>query len=245
MHCRGAVLAARLAVQGTSEAVSATAKAAVASTAAFAVAATESTREAQALAAAEQQTIRRGPKLTLDGFDSSGKPQEAENEIKTMFYSSGEYRFIIKHETYYWWSDYQSIHSNFVPEVDGRVVQGEKPGRYGLVFRLVDNDNYYLYRVDNKACCRRSKLVKDESEMLIGWTHSPHIGTGDSVHRLSVVARGQEVSLYVNGQLLETVADGLFEQEELGLAVVGGVGSYEDPPVEIAFDNLTVWSVGE
>jgi hypothetical protein len=113
MYCRGAVLAARLAVQGTSEAVSATAKAAEEATAS-AVAATESTREAQALAAAEKQTIRRGPKLMLDGFDSSGKPQEAENEIRTMFYSGGECRFIIKHETYYWWNDYQSIHSNFV-----------------------------------------------------------------------------------------------------------------------------------
>ena len=82
---------------------------------------------------------------------------------------------------------------------------------------------------------------KDEGEVfnIIKWTKAAAIRQGESTNHLRLIANGQVISLFVNDELLAIVPDNTFRRGDIKLVV----GSFSDPGVHIAFDNLKVTTV--
>ena len=72
---------------------------------------------------------------------------------------------------------------------------------------------------------------------MAGPTFSPCTRTGADVNRLQVVARGDKISLYANGDLLTTVTDSTYNEE------VGFVACTCDnsASLHVLLDNLVVY----
>ncbi|MCK4472809.1 MAG: hypothetical protein KAW49_13595, partial [Anaerolineae bacterium] len=69
-----------------------------------------------------------------------------------------------------------------------------------------------------------------------GMAPSLAIRTGEQANRILAVCQGDELSLYVNGELLEAVTDDTHTQGDVGI----GAGSGSEGDIRVQFDDFVV-----
>jgi hypothetical protein len=75
---------------------------------------------------------------------------------------------------------------------------------------------------------------------VLPWTESEAIKIGKGfVNRLSVLAEGPRIEVWVNDEMLAEVKDDTFTEGSVALAA----GTFDEGGVEIAFDNLSIWDL--
>ena len=127
---------------------------------------------------------------------------------------------------------------DFYLETDSYYVDGSFDNEFGVIFRYVDENNYYYYSISTDGYYSLNRYVDGEWDTLVEWTQSDQIMTGDgSANWIGVFAVGDRITLLVNGTILETVYDDTFDYGTIGLAV----GSFADGGDDIAFDDLSLW----
>jgi len=112
--------------------------------------------------------------------------------------------------------------------------------RYGLLFRLQDDLNYYQFDVDCDGRFRLSKVIGGELTPLQDWTSQAAIQTGGAVNALGVRASGDTLEVFANGQSLFQTSDVLYPEGGFGLYAGSGPqsGAYT-----ATFDDLSVWEL--
>jgi hypothetical protein len=165
--------------------------------------------------------------LFQDDFQNpdSGLYSEA-SETGETFYHNGEYVVRMSKYGWSWWPSYPPSFMDFALKVDARPVIGENLA-YGLIFRsrvdskyafgIWPNGSYSLWQVTDGQW----RLLAD------GEVDGPHI------------------SLYVNGQLLETVTDTKFQGGQVGVLVRHRDYQDKNKIVEARFDNIEVRSLAQ
>jgi hypothetical protein len=181
-------------------------------------------------------------RLYADDFSDpgSGWPQQTYADV-TAGYDQGNYRIVIDRD--YWaawvWPDF--LCEGCSTEVTAWRAGGQGSS-YGVVFGVVDNNNFYLFRTDPAR--REYALVRKQSgawEVLIPVTGSNHIRGGEAHNRLKVTREGSMIKLYVNGQHLGGYTDSTFT----GSRRVGLYAESEGHhPVTLRYDDFTVWRLG-
>lgn len=133
--------------------------------------------------------------------------------------------------------------SDFILEVDARIVEGPDNAALGISFRRQDARNYYNLMVNGKGeyLLRKSVNRSWQSVGTANWTFSPAIKTGRAMNRLKIMARGSEITLWVNGQQISTVQDSSFTEGQVAFALQSPVGV---PSIKVAFDNLRITTTG-
>ncbi|MCR4406280.1 MAG: hypothetical protein NUW24_05070 [Anaerolineae bacterium] len=117
-----------------------------------------------------------------------------------------------------------------------RKVAGPDVNSQGIAFRIQDYKNYYSFNVSSTGQYRIVKVVDNEWTNLVDWLFAPEINTGEEVNHLRVVCKGPLCSFY-NGAHLTDTEDTAFTPGDIAL----WVGSYDDVPVTVRFDNVRVW----
>jgi len=129
--------------------------------------------------------------------------------------------------------------ADFVAEVDAAKVFGPDDGSYGIIWGL-DNDNFYWFEVSADGWYTLNRMSDGEwDEPVIDWTESPEINLSDIPNQLRVSAFGDEISLTINGIRIDAVTATSFGPGGIGLIA----GAYENPDVEVWFDNFQVWQL--
>jgi len=155
--------------------------------------------------------------------------------------------------------------SDFDITVDTRAVTGNEDNGYGIVFRQLDRENYYMFHISTNGFYRVTRLVDGSTRTLSTWVPSPLITTGfDVVNQVRVVANDDQFRFYINdtsvelcipdnpdalstvglngecleGQWTETLSDDSIGFGRLGVTVV--TDGMPAGPV-IAFDNVLVY----
>ena len=171
---------------------------------------------------------------------SSGWPQESLKDSHAYVYENGEYYITEEIPVWMVWSKNTSAgqFTDFILEVDARLVSGPSGSSYGVTFRTKDYDNLYLFQVSENGFYQVYKLINDEWHELQKWTLSNYINQGHATNHLKVICRGSQIEVYVNDHHLFTVTDSTFTQGYMGLGVQAGDGT-----ARAAFDNLRVYSV--
>ncbi len=140
------------------------------------------------------------------------------------------------------WSLYTTPLSDFLLEVDAEVITSLLDGSYGVVFRALDADNFYLFRISPRGTFSFAKKAGGEWTTVIDWTASDAIDTAEgTANRLSVLAEGDELAFLVNDVVVAQAVDADLSEGQAGLAA----GVYDESGLEIAFDNVDIWDLAQ
>lgn len=117
----------------------------------------------------------------------------------------------------------------------------EGSDRFGLMFRVPENakaNKGYLFGI---TCDGKYSLRKWDSQTmtnLVNWTASSAIHTGKDVQNtLGVMARGQNIALYINGQKVNEISDSGYLEGSFGIFV----GSNTTEKLTVWVDQIRYW----
>jgi len=144
------------------------------------------------------------------------------------------------------------ILADFAAGIDARCVQFTSSCMYGLQFRElpgpggVRTNTYYRYYVDpsdNTFALAYSPPGDDPLEFLIPWTPSPLIQSGRATNRIAVIAQGNWIRLFINGQQVGEYRD---PRERRPWGQVGWMAEtmQRGSEVVVEFDNFLVTTPG-
>jgi hypothetical protein len=173
-------------------------------------------------------TVPSWPLVLSDDFDDpeSGFSRDSD-ENRRYFYRDGHYGIEILKEDWSNWTWRGEIFSDFMLEAD--VTFQREGGQGGVIFRREGDHQFYHFTITSDGSYRLRKKtgrqVEDWAE-IIDWTESPHITTGLATNRLGVVCEGSTISLYVNGQDLDSAQDTTYTEGKIGLTA----GTFERQP---------------
>lgn len=182
-------------------------------------------------------------KIFFDDFSdpSSGWPV-SDQEHGEYRYVNGEYEISLRIEDM-WSAARAPIRdiNNYAVAADMRLHSGRNAG-YGLIFELVDWDHFYLFIVFPES--QGYALFRFESKWvpIIPITHSNAILQGSATNHLEIKRVGSEITILVNGAQLDKAGDSSYlgSDREVGLYIE----SSNMAPIEVRFDNFTVWQEG-
>ncbi len=112
---------------------------------------------------------------------------------------------------------------------------------WGMIFRMKDNANFYMFGVSCDGKYRLLKRVDGAWETIVDFADSDAIADLGQRNVLGVRAAGNQISLYTNDQFLVTVADGTFAEGVVGMYV----GSRLTPNLTVSFDDIAVYTIGQ
>lgn len=116
-------------------------------------------------------------------------------------------------------------------EVRCKQVSGRTDEACGLVFRYLDQDNYYVARANAlEDNVRLYRVVRGDRQQLGGWNGKV---AGQVWHRLGIEARGDHLRVSFDGQPVIEATDGTFRG-------AGKVGVWTKADSITYFDGLTV-----
>jgi len=135
---------------------------------------------------------------------------------------------------------------DFYLEMTFQVGDCKASDRYGMILRVPDGtnpDRGYLFgfSCDGQYSLRRwnaSIGAKGEMFNLVSWTTSPAIRAGaNQTNKMGIMAIGDRLLMYANGQLLGEVKDGIFDEGFFGVFV----GARETEGFTIRVDQVRYW----
>jgi hypothetical protein len=196
-----------------------------------------------ALEAAQQRTdeVREGEVTYTARFSrDDGAWSTGEDDNAAIAIARGGLTVEVKEAQWLAWAANEAEVTDFQFEVDIALDDTAIPGEAGIVFRMVDDSNFYFLAVDNTG---RFSLWKKEAgawESLAGWAKSALLASGDGEeNRIGVLAEGSQLILLINGQAAATVEDESFAAGSLALAA----GTFATPGVNVHFDNVSLWNL--
>jgi len=174
------------------------------------------------------------------GDDGSGLvPEYADDEQETG-YVNGEYHVSVLSEGLMAWTYYPYLEfDDFAVQVQARFAGGSRQGDYGLLIRVQpDSEEWYLFGINAEGYYHVYRRERGEWTELVGWWRDGVIYGDGEWDLLRVEASGRYMTFLVNGRSLVTVHDEAFTSGAIALYA----GTYQDPYIHAAFDNLTVWT---
>lgn len=156
-------------------------------------------------------------------------------------YQNGNFRFIVKDTDHFDSTINTKIgdFNDFVYTVDAKWATQNYGNKndYGLLFGHQIYSFYYYFSVNPVAGIYELYKKAGTWAPLIGQTPCSYIKTGSNVNRLAVECQGQNITLYINGNLITTYNDESYSGGNLGMAVENrDAVNYADA----FFSNLTV-----
>lgn len=188
------------------------------------------------------------PTFSDDFRRNDGRWSMLADDAAAPAYVGRTYQITVNSANWLAWSfpalDGDATPADLLVEVDVELVSGPADAEAGLVFRYVDQRNFYLFAIRGLQSYSLWKKVDDEWQAIIGWTESTAIAIDPgSINRLGVLVQGDQITLLVNDDAIDQVTDDTFADGSVGLAV----GTFDEAQVVVAFDNFDLWvlSAGE
>jgi hypothetical protein len=129
--------------------------------------------------------------------------------------------------------------TDFISEVDCRMVRGGVYGSCGLIF--AERRNVGFYKFEFFIDYYRLLVITTEDEPIVldegDPRHLTHVG---DQNRLRVIRQGDRIRLFINGALVADLRDATFGAGRVGVSTA----CYrEGGGVEVHFDNFGIWSL--
>jgi hypothetical protein len=160
-------------------------------------------------------------------------------------YIDGEYRLAVHLKDYMVWSYPEDSREfrDFAIEVDARQVDGSLDSTFGLIVRhQSDEERYYWFQISGGGYYSVEKKWDGEWILLQEWESSDAIKQGlDATNHIEVLCYGDRFRFSVNDTLLTELTDDTLSAGNIGLAA----GAYDEPPVVVLFDNLSVYALDD
>mgnify|MGYP001168850598 CR=1 FL=1 len=208
----------------------------------------QATAHSQATAAAIANTYPFSNKLALNdplADNSKGVNWDTSQSSGCAFSGSAYHVTDSSKNTYNACAANKTDYSNFTFEVEMMIKQGDSNADGGLIFRAdsANNKFYRLYvdqqggygllvSVDTTGTGGNARNLKDGT--------APQFNTGlGQTNTLGIVARGDQIALYINHQLVATITDSTYTHGQIGVTAATLSGS----ETEVIYTNAKVWQL--
>jgi hypothetical protein len=132
--------------------------------------------------------------------------------------------------------------TDFVLEVETKLVAGTSSNWHNVLCRWQDADNYYVLDISANGYYAILKWVDGSKITLLSPTYSSDINQGvGAVNLIHIECVGSTLGLTVNGHTLATVTDVTFTGGDIGFSA----STVGDTFTEIAFDNVSITGPSE
>lgn len=176
-------------------------------------------------------------------FDNFSNPESGwevwESEEAAITYDSNGLRFHINAPNYDFWSLPGQRFSDVTLGVDATLTAGPDDNDFGLICRFQNEYNFYAFLISSDGYGGIIK-VKDGKYQILnhpdGLEYGPMITQGRATNLIRADCVGSRLTLYVNQEKFLEVEDSDFTAGDVGLIA----GSYDQPGVEVLFDNFFV-----
>jgi hypothetical protein len=149
----------------------------------------------------------------------------------------GAYSIEVYQENWTAWNTVGQEFTDFEIVFEVALVSGDTYNDAGILFRFQDADNYYEVDINGEGSFAVGKEVDDEWIQIVEWTTHPTIQPFGRVNRVRLVAEGNQFTLYINDEWMDSFQDNSFASGGIGPVVT----AYDTPPARATFDNLKIW----
>lgn len=140
-----------------------------------------------------------------------------------------------------WWSTSGETASDFYAEISAEVAACQGKDLYGMAGRIGGSgyDRGYTFELSCDGSYRMRKFISGASpETMLDWTSSEAIESGEgSQNRIGLLAAGDSLTGFVNGQQLETITDPDFVFGNFGLFAE----AVDSSSVTTDFQDFALW----
>ncbi len=180
-----------------------------------------------------------GDLLFQDGFDDPSSGWDRVQSPNGMTdYDNGRYRIVINDTNADFWANPGLFFEDVVIDVDAGKYAGPDDNDLGILCRYQDTENFYFLIISSDGYYGIG-IVKDGQQKLLEppqMYHSGSIVIGGQPNHIQATCQGSRLALQVNGDLIAETNDSTIKSGDIGLIV----GSFDEPGVDIWFDNLLV-----
>lgn len=180
-----------------------------------------------------------GSVLFQDDFSTKENNWKTWNQENAFVdYQADGLYFLINEPYYDYWSKPGFKFSDVMIQTDAIKVGGPNNNSYGVICRMVDEENFYAFIISSDGYAGILKVIEGKYELLNNNSMEffAEIVAGDAVNQLTAVCDNNQLSLAINGKIALQVEDTSFSTGDVGFLV----GTFAEPGVEILFDNLVV-----
>lgn len=180
-----------------------------------------------------------GALIFEDLFDTAGPWAVGDTTDSNVAVSGGALTYIQKTPGTFSYRIIGRQGNDFRAEVSTALPKGCGSGdKFGLMFRILDASNYYIFQIDCEGRYRLMRFVGGAGTALIDWSQSTAIKRGvNAANTLRVETRGNSMTVFINGEQLDTASDSIFANGRFGL----WVGSNVTKNFTVVFDELRVY----
>lgn len=177
----------------------------------------------------------------VDGMDDGDNWPTGYNEYTSIDFEDGYLKLTADLDVDGWRLSWPFL-DDFYLESTLKTDDCQGADHFGLMFRVPANANAnkgYLFGItcDGKYSLRRWDGVNMYSP--VSWTASNAINKGENVvNKIGVMAKGENLALYINGQKIKEVVDNVYLEGNFGI-FVGSGGTTEDLTVWV--DQIRYW----
>lgn len=189
--------------------------------------------------ATPSKQVTEGTLILADDFediDASAFPSYALGDDLVFGVSDGIYAAIATEGGYVWTLNNQT-HNNAVIEVTTSRVSAGSTDTYGVICRAHTSNNgmgyYFLINANGNFGIRKGD--GERVRVLVPWTSSRAIRSGNRENTLRVVCVDDYLAFYINGEFVAEAHDSQFVEGLTGFAVANDSGR-----IAITYDNLTI-----
>jgi hypothetical protein len=180
-----------------------------------------------------------GEILFADDFSTAGSWDTWNDSLSIVNQNSGGLRFFVNIPDYDYWSRPKVDFQNVIIEVDAVKVSGPANNNFGVICRYENRDNFYYFLISSDGYYGILK-VKDAEHTIISHRELQYsdviLKENSEINHMRVECIDSNLVLFVNDQKLAVASDSEFDWGGAGLMV----GSYDQPGVDILFDNFIV-----
>jgi hypothetical protein len=154
-----------------------------------------------------------------------------------MDYDGGGYRILVNALQANFWSTPHNDFTDVRLEVDTGKLAGPDQNRIGLICRS-DDKSYYFFIMSSDGFYGMGIFTNGQAALLgqSEMQSSDKINTGTAINHLRADCNGDDLVFYINGSKLAEVHDPTLRHGKVGVLA----GSFDQPGVDIVFDNFVV-----
>jgi hypothetical protein len=180
-----------------------------------------------------------GDLLFQDGFsDPSSGWDRVQSQGGMTDYENDRYRIVVDAANADYWTNPGLSFMDVMVDVDAGKNAGPDDNDYGVLCRYQDTENFYFFIISSDGYYGIGIVESGEQRLLEPpqMYQSDAIIPGNAANHLQAICHGSQLTMYVNGDLVAEASDSTFAEGDIGLIV----GSFDEPGVDIWFDNLMV-----
>lgn len=176
--------------------------------------------------------------LYKEDFSNPDSGWERSTQGGRKDYYQGTYHINVLGANLFSWSVAGQSMGDVVVTVDIAFTGPAQLAEMGVICRMQNSSDFYFFTIRSDGEYGVFKMYQGSESFLgtDGYQPSPAINPGLNTNRLEAHCVGDQLSLYVNGVLLANVQDDSYQVGDVGMLV----GAFEDPDVNVFFDNFIV-----